>query len=154
VKVYRIVSKKHGIFNVLLDDTDFEVLKNLGGKWGICKMRDSFYVQKRFPDNKVKQLHRFLLNAKSGDYVDHINGNPLDNRRDNLRICSNSANLRNGNLRINNTSGYKGVSWDKSRKKWATVIKVKYKSIHLGRYISFEDAVKARKEAEAKYWSI
>ena len=154
MKKYKIISNKHGVHYVLLDNTDFKLIKELGGKWGVCKMRDVFYVQKRFPNNKVKQLHRFLLNAPNGTYVDHINGNTLDNRRQNLRICTNSANLRNGRIRTNNISGFTGVGFNKNRNKWEARIKVKYKQINLGRFDSKQMAIKARKKAEQKYWNI
>jgi len=58
------------------------------------------------------KLHRYILGFKKGDpIVDHKNGNPLDNRKSNLRSCTNAENLRNRGKTKNNKSGYKGVSW-------------------------------------------
>ena len=54
---------------------------------------------------------------------------------------------------VTNTSGFKGVSWDKKRKRWEAYIHFKYKKIHLGLYDNIEDAVKARKQAEEKYFA-
>ncbi|MCA9312763.1 HNH endonuclease [Candidatus Saccharibacteria bacterium] len=99
-------------------------------------------------------MHRFITNAPKGMVVDHISGNTLDNRQSNLRVCTNAANIRNGKLRINNSTGVQGVTWDKSRNKWQSRIKVNYKTVHLGRYNSLEEATKARKLAEKKYWSV
>lgn len=151
-KIFIIKSKKYGEMPVLLDPDDYERVTKLG-KWNVHKVRDFFYVQKRFSAGVV-ELHRFLMNAPKGKYVDHINHNTLDNRRSNLRIVSNSTNLRNGNLRKNNKSGHPGVSYDKSRNKWYARIKVMYKEIHLGRFPTIDDAVNARKLAEIKYFSV
>lgn len=153
--IIKIHSKRHGNFETIIDDSDHELMQSVGGKWGISYKanRDSVYVEKRIND-KITGLHRFLIGAKKGDYVDHINHNTLDNRRHNLRICKNSTNLRNGNIRSNNKSGISGVGWDKSRNKWYAKIKVDYKTIHLGRHNSFEEAVQARKLAEARYFTI
>lgn len=99
------------------------------------------------------RIHRFILDCNKNDVVDHINGNTLDNRKQNLRICSQQQNtMNNSNIRSNNTSGYKGVTWDKSKNKWTAQITVNYKNIHLGRYDKIEDAIKARQKAEIKYF--
>ena len=84
--------------------------------------------------------------------VDHINRNPLDNRKSNLRIVNNQQNSMNKGHQKRNTSGHKGVSWDKSRNKWYAYITVNYKLINLGRFNILEDAIKARKKAEIKYF--
>lgn len=60
--------------------------------------------------------------------------------------------LKYNKLKRNNTSGYIGVTWDKVRKKWRAQIRFKNKNIYLGRYTNIEDAIKARKEAEEKYF--
>jgi len=98
-------------------------------------------------------LHRFIMSPKEGEYVDHINGNKLDNRKVNLRICSNSENaMHRVNLQSNNKSGYQGVHFDKSRGKWMSYIKVDNKRIGLGRFNAKEEAIKVRKDAETKYF--
>jgi hypothetical protein len=152
MKKFIINSKKHGAFEVLLDDEDFKVVKAMG-KWNIHIVRNMPYVQKRITLYNLVELHRFLLKAKKGEYVDHINGNTLDNRRFNIRICSNGANIRNGKIRLNNKSGYTGV-FHTNNDIWISYIKVNYKRIHLGSFKTFEEAVKARKEAEIKYFNI
>ena len=67
-------------------------------------------------------MHRYILNLKKGDMIDHINGNGLDNRRSNLRICTHTQNQANRRLSKNNTSGYKGVWWSGINNKWISVI--------------------------------
>jgi hypothetical protein len=92
------------------------------------------------------------MNCPNGMVVDHINGNPSDNRKQNLRIVTQHQNAMNARLNINNTSGTTGVSWDKENNKWIAAIGVNNKNIKLGRFINIEDAIKARKEAEDKYF--
>lgn len=157
MKILTITSKKHGTFEVLLDNEDYEKVTTLGRtpKWCVRKQtgrNNLIYFQKRMSDNSLIEMHRFIMGFPKGKYVDHINGNTLDNRKRNLRVCTNAANLRNGRVRSNNKSGVKGVYWDKARNKWGAKIKVDYIDIALGRYKKFEDAVRARREAELIYW--
>lgn len=84
--------------------------------------------------------------------IDHINGNPGDNRLVNLRIATHQENLRNVRKSPNNISGVKGVQYDKHRGTWAPQIRVKDKTINLGRFYSLEEAKKIRREAELKYF--
>ena len=99
------------------------------------------------------------MNAKYNEVVDHIhhpktNENKYDNRKENLRIVTQSQNCMNQHIRSNNTSGVKGVSWSKEKNKWQVKITVNYKQIHIGFFDEdkFEDAVQARKDAEEKYF--
>lgn len=114
----------------------------------------------RFPRH-VALMHRVILERKlnrkllKGEECDHINGNPLDNRRDNLRACSHSQNLKNQNRRSTNTSGYTGVSYfgyDSRSRKWNANIKVNYKSINLGYYATAEEAARAYDKAAREYF--
>lgn len=90
------------------------------------------------------RLHRMILHASTGVCVDHINGNGLDNRRHNLRICSIAENNRNVSKRKGSTtSRYKGVYWNKRLKKYEAHIKDKGKVYYLGLYSNEEDAAKA-----------
>ena len=86
--------------------------------------------------------------------VDHINGIRNDNRIRNLRVVTQSQNCGNARLSAANTSGFKGVVWDKSRKKWAVRIKVNYKTIHLGRFDDINEAAKIAKAAREKYFPV
>lgn len=86
--------------------------------------------------------------------IDHINGDTLDNRRSNLRECTNTENCRNRADNYNNKSGYKGVFWYTHCKtpKWVANITVDRKKIHLGYFENIEDAIEARRKAEEKYF--
>ena len=84
-------------------------------------------------NGKTLYLHKYLLGADE-ETVDHINGNKLDNRRRNLRLCSDKDNTRNRRALEGKTSIYKGVSYDTQTGKWNCHIKVDSKSIRLGRF--------------------
>jgi len=88
--------------------------------------------------------------------VDHINGNPADDRIANLRLASESEQQWNKGVNRNNTSGVKGVSFNKRRNEaglspWEVYITVYYKRIHIGFFNDLEDAVNARREAAMNY---
>lgn len=101
---------------------------------------------------RTKQLHRLIMGEPEGKQIDHIDGNPLDNTRVNLRECDMCDNMKNQGRYKNNTSSYSGVSWHKHRKKWHATISYTKKRIHLGYYMSLDDAINARKKAEKKYY--
>jgi hypothetical protein len=88
-------------------------------------------------------MHRVIMNTPDNMEADYINHEKLDNRRINLRNCTPSQNQSNCPLRKTNTSGVKGVCWDKSRKKWQALVVKNYKTYHVGRFDRFEDAVSA-----------
>ena len=99
--------------------------------------------------------HRIVFLYCYGEWpegaVDHINRVRHDNRLANLRLVSASQNQQNRVLSKNNSSGHKGVSWDRSRGKWAAAIYHASKCKHLGRFVNIEDAIAAYKVAAAKY---
>ncbi len=106
-------------------------------------------------DKKTTYLHRLIVSAQTDDYVDHINHNTLDNRVENLRICSNSENLMNrGKVPSSNSSGVIGVIFINERNKWRSeiVIPKTKRNKFLGYYTNKDDAIKARREAELKYF--
>jgi hypothetical protein len=94
-------------------------------------------------------MHRLVMNAPRGMEVDHINGDTLDNRKCNLRICSRSENLRNASLSGDSTSGFKGV-WKKQtgRRQWVAAIYKEGKNRFLGSFASKEEAA-SRYDKEA-----
>lgn len=93
-------------------------------------------------------LHRYLLDAPKSKKVDHINRNPLDNRRQNLRLCTTQENNRNKRMLDENTSGVTGVHYSKVDKKWIAQIKINNKAIHLGRFDDLDYAKIIRLKAE------
>ena len=87
-------------------------------------------------------------NDQHQQVVDHINGNPLDNRKSNLRVVTQRENALNKGMMSNNKSGYLGVWFDAERNRWASEIKIDDKKCYLGRYKFIQDAVYARYLAE------
>lgn len=83
--------------------------------------------------------------------IDHINGNPLDNRIENLRLASRSQNAFNTSLRKDNKSGVKGVNWNKANNNWRARITVNKKEIEIGSYETIEEAKLAIAAARIKY---
>lgn len=102
--------------------------------------------------NTIIYLHRLIMNPESNMVIDHINHNLFDNRKNNLRVVTQEENGMNKSKNKNNKSGVTGVSYYKKEDKWIASIQVHKKSISLGQFDKFEDAVKVRKEAEEKYF--
>ena len=97
-------------------------------------------------------MHRILLDAPAGVEVDHINHNPLDNRRSNLRLTTRSENMQNrrGPNR-NSASGIRGVSWNKAAGKWQAQVMVNGKNRGLGYFHKLGDAAMASAEGRKKH---
>ena len=101
---------------------------------------------------KIKHyIHRLVLinfipNIENYDSVDHINGIRLDNTISNLRWVSNQQNCYNRSVSIRNTSGVKGVTWSKDKKRWRAIITFNCKMIHIGYFINLDDAKIARQQ--------
>lgn len=99
-----------------------------------------------------KTLHSIVMNTKGWQRADHRQHNKRDNRKSQLRICTIQKNNMNKKIAKNNTSGVTGVYWNSKNNKWYASIKLNKKSIYLGSFIEFEDAVNARKKAEERYF--
>lgn len=103
----------------------------------------------------VNLFHRIVMGSPDTLFeIDHKLGEATrnDNRKCNLRISTKSQNMMNVGLKSNNKSGVTGVIWHKKRNKWRAYIRINGKQIELGFYDKFEDAVKARKNGEDKYF--
>lgn len=96
-------------------------------------------------------MHREIMRAPKGTQVDHEDGDGLNNRRRNLRFSTFSQNNHNRGPYKRNTSGFKGVSWSSSKKRWEAHIQVAGKHLHLGRFRNKLDAAKAYEVAAKKY---
>lgn len=92
-----------------------------------------------------------MNNNNSNVVIDHINRDKHNNCKSNLRICSFSENTLNSKIRVDNTSGYKGVSFNKRYNKWESYITINYKRIHLGKFDTIEEAIQARKNYEIEH---
>lgn len=123
----------------------------------------AYHTINRSKQSKVSlALHRVILERKLNrklektEYVDHIDGSGLNNRRANLRLANNSLNQANSKLRNSNTSGYKGVTYHKQAQKWQAQIKVGGRNFYLGLFDTVELAHSAycvaAKSHFGKYW--
>ena len=121
-----------------------------------CWHIDNGYVVARSlnMDNTIVCMHRLVMGLVQNDglRVDHIFHNTNDNRKEKLRLVTRSQNLMNSKMFKNNTSGYKGVYYNKKKKKWDAKITINQEDINLGRYANIEDAIEARRVAEEKYF--
>lgn len=125
--------------SVLIDLEDAHLLQKM--KWnaerGYARRTKAVDSEGR---SGTRYLHREIMKAGPGDYVDHINQNRMDNRKANLRICTNAENLRNRTKQSNNTSGFKGVTLDKRRKVWTAQMHFLGKHLFFGAFKTPEDA--------------
>ncbi len=135
----------------LVDDTDYEFLSQY--KWSVSKTRKTFYAIKSLVINKKTNkrqtliMHRMIMNTPKDMHTDHINGNGLDNRRKNLRICTSMQNSWNSRTAKNNKSGYKGVCFIKYRNKYKAQICHNRKIVFLGYFTQKADAAIAYNNA-------
>lgn len=117
-------------------------------KWSLneaAPLRPKYAVRRHGKD--LLRMHRLIIDAPKGIQVDHINGDGLDNRKENLRLVSVSQNQINRGLPVNNTSGFKGVSWMSSCNKWFAQIRAtvngKKTQKYLGLFLCKESAARA-----------
>lgn len=122
-----------GIF-ILVDDQDFDRAIQHG--WSLDPRG---YAHAKIEQETVL-LHRWLVGAQKGEEVDHKNHNTLDCRRENLRRCTKSQNMANMKTPRSNTTGFKGVTYDKRVNRYTARIKVNQKHLHLGSFLTAEDA--------------
>lgn len=139
----------------IVDDEDFDAINRFAWHSSYRPDSKSYYAARSLPRGENPRrmyMHRQILNAKPGEEVDHINRNPLDNRRDNLRIVASAPNKWNrAILSKHNTSGYAGVTWDRNRQKWAAYISHENKKVGLGRFQNKHDAARAYNRACIRY---
>lgn len=130
---------------LLIDDCDIDIVRGcssifVDGKGYVATYRNGCR----------NRLHRLIINAESGQIVDHINRNKLDNRRSNLRITDRCGNARNSKFRSHNTSGFRGVYLCKQTQRWRAEIRVNGRGVKLGRFHSVVDAAIAYDKAAVR----
>lgn len=124
----------------LIDLEDIDKCKD--HKW---RINDNGYVLTDIKGTGEQiRLHRFLMNPQKNMVVDHINHNRLDNRKSNLRICTQQQNCMNKKCT--------GVFFDNSKNRWCARIMINGKSKHLGYFKTKEEAIEVRKQAEIDYF--
>lgn len=142
----------------LVDDEDFDYLNQW--KWHLSSkgyaMRGTHIGSVKNGTRKAVRfrMHRILDKTPDGFQTDHINRDKLDNRKSNLRTVTNRQNHFNMPLQKNNTSGHKGVYWNKANRKWQAYIKSTEKILYLGCFSDIKDAIRARRKAEKIHHAI
>lgn len=124
----------------IVDDEDYERLSQW--KWHF----DGVYARRSTPDKDKKcvNMHRLLCDFPVGKQIDHINGDQLDNRKCNLRICTRQQNHWNRSINLSpKSSKYKGVYWENERQKWRAYIYKNNKRINIGRFLTEQEAANA-----------
>jgi hypothetical protein len=137
-------------YEAIIDASDVPLVE--GVNWYATISRGTVYAVAKLPrpQRGNKRMHRAIMNTPSKMETDHIDGDGLNNRRSNLRIATTSENQRNRGLSANNTSGFKGVTWDKSAAKWKAQIKLNYVQKSLGNFDTPEAAHAAYVAASEK----
>jgi hypothetical protein len=133
---YRLIPLTRGLF-AIVDADDYERLSRY--KWHAGGKGDNCYAQ-RCENGKTIKMHNEIIDVPAGLICDHKNHNRLDNRKCNLRSCTYSQNAQNRRPRADCTSGYKGVCWDRDRRKWQARIQHNGRLIHIGYYEYEQDA--------------
>jgi hypothetical protein len=147
-------------FSAIVDDEDFNDLSKYN--WYVLKQGDKYYRAVRhsnknetyYKNRKTILMHRQILGFNLNDKrkIDHINHNPLDNRKQNLRICTSIENSQNSIKRENVTSVYKGVSFHKNRKKYQAYIHINKKYTYLGFHENEIDTALAYNKAAKEHF--
>jgi len=171
VTTFRIIKRDGIVLDVLVDDEDWDTVSRLhwhmaGGKGSVGKYvvnNDGVYLHRLIAFRVGLLLSLRVEQGQRGKWaqsVDHINGDKLDNRRENLRLRARPEQMRNpnDNLRSTNRSGYRGVSFvarrvrrDGGGKPWMAYVTVNYVTKNLGWYATVEEAAEARRRWDKEH---
>lgn len=148
MKTITINSPKHGIFYAFVDDEDFDYISKY--TWRVNKAGNYSRPVTNIKRKSTKMHH--LLIERNGLTIDHIDGNPFNNQRNNLRVCSQSQNTKNCKSHSDSKTGIKGVFFNNNKNKFEARIKVNGKAIFLKRSNNIIDCINAYNEAAKKYF--
>lgn len=146
MKRYIRASHKGAVVLIKISPSDYDKL--IGYKW--CLNGMGRVVTGR--GGKTIYMHRLIMNPSRNQWVDHIDGNPLNNHRFNLRLCTKHQNWYNRKLNRDNLSGYKGVYQNKKTGRYQAAITFRQIKKSLGTFASAEEAAKAYNNAARRYF--
>lgn len=139
----------------LVDDEDWELVR--GWNWYVAKKADNCHVRANYQEDGVQHyviMHRLIMGVSKGQLIDHVNHNQLDNRRENLRLCTFGQNRMNTKVHVNSKTGVRNVYFDKTVGGFKAQVKsngVKYQK----RFPSIEEAsawaIAKRKELHGEF---
>ena len=131
-------------YKAMVDDEDYEMLVAVG-KWHAHRSRNVEYAEHLTPHVNGKQttvkMHHLILHTPRGMQIDHIDGNGLNNQKNNLRVVTNRINHMN--RKWERKSQYPGITWERRRKHWVAQAQINGKHIHIGSYPTEELAHQA-----------
>lgn len=145
---FRTIPLTRGL-EALVDAADYEALSAF--KWYAHHTQAGFYAARKAKGGATVLMHRQVLDAPKGMQVDHVNLCKLDNRRSNIRLCTQQQNRYNTPLRASNRSGFKGVCWNRALGKWKAAICYGGRSHHIGLFTDKVDAARAYDKAAATH---
>ncbi len=144
--LYSGQSKQREVMRTKIDKNVIENIRQY--KWCAVKKGQVYYIKTDIKINGKRRtlyLVNLILGSRKGFQIDHRNGDSLDNRKDNLRFCTQQQNLMN-------KSKARGIWWNVKSKKWESYINVNGKKKHLGHYFDEQAALNVRRKAEEKYF--
>lgn len=142
VKTIKLTKNKE----TLVDDEDFEMLNKF--KWYADKAYGTYYAARYIRSTTSKKgwtslrMHRAIMGKNKGKEIDHIDGDGLNNKKSNLRVCSHAENMKNRGKQKDNSTGFKGVWYNKRNNKYIAEITVNGKKTWLGQKTTAEEAYK------------
>lgn len=154
--IITINNKTYGAHNVIIDDEDYDKIKNNKINIVYNKTKHGYYCYVNLKGNKKAYIHRLITDCPPDLCVDHINGNALDNRKENLRVCTKGENCRNRRDSLEfpasktNKLGIRGLFklWDNRDKRWYYKFKLKGYKIKYFSLSRFEEAKEYAKNPE------
>jgi hypothetical protein len=148
VSDYRTIPLTQGKV-AIVDAADYDALAKY--TWYAWRSRKRFYAVRKERRSTIL-MHRQVLPITEGYQVDHIDGDGLNNRRNNLRAVTPAQNCWNSALQHNNKIGIPGITRAHRGNKWRVRIQVNRKRLELGEFVSLDEAISVRRTAEAKYY--
>lgn len=156
MKLIDISTKTYPNTFTMVDDADFDWLNQW--KWGVARGATMVYASRwrrgsDIPGSNTVRMHRLIMNPGEGKIVDHIDYNPLNNQRSNLRVCTHQENCWNKKKWMRNGfSIYKGVRLDRRKRRYGAKICFNSRDIEIGAFYSEIEAAKAYDAAAIKYF--